>query len=414
MEPHHVDPNPHTSSVAAAQRRWSEKRNTVKTSYEVLASIAARVRAAESKALLQNKTNVFISDRPDSGKWSTISHSKRNLDLVIEAHRSLMNTRFKPNEPRLVHDGFDAPVEGSGDLSSTSTSSTRHMLKIPNSNKPQFTTIWHEPRGDDLRLEAMRSYSLGIHKEPFVPAPERVQFRCSAAEAQYPFEDARRAAEAASSGRPATPRSVLSFFGVADEETYDSVDQERNAAWRSRVLRKISEVESRGTKGHRTAVVGPSPSAGKSTALANGESSPKRAASKPSIVETPLNPTHQEGVAGRPTPDPIFLTATMLVSKPTLNRRPWSAKTTSSTRSATAQAAAAPVVASGVATVVGASTPNRQGRVATADTNAGKANGSTANTKRTTASHFAEEKAPRDVAHPKDVYSWSSQVIPPS
>ena len=277
---------------AAAQARWSEKRNAVKTSVEVMRDIASRIRDTEARALLATGTSVRVCDRPQAGKFTTVFHRPSNLDLQLEAHRSLMNTKFAGQEERLVREepSFSFresssatnlhPMSASNAVGTDPSPSPRKPQSRPSSApsqrpttlansaaqrsavtgnttfsqsqsgpmgirgttiRPEFRTVWHEGRCDDMRLAAIHNLSLGIFKEPFVPTSERVKFRCDNKEAQYPFEDARRAAEAASAGRPATPRSVLGFFGVEDDSEYGQIDAARDSEWRSRVLQKIHE-----------------------------------------------------------------------------------------------------------------------------------------------------------------------------
>ena len=210
-------------------------------------------------------------------RFDTSWHRPSNWDLVVEAHRTFHTNRQEypsperaaadagattgrpvvendeprsPRSPRRLGPSRAERAEQRRLSALMKKQAGAELLRRRNAHG-RFQLVWHSPRNDDLRVTALRTYSLRDHDAPFVPAERKFHMRCDDELVQAAFEDADIAAEARRKGaRPTTPRSVAQFFaapargdGVDDHAAREAaaldemaaLDAQHNAALRAAV-----------------------------------------------------------------------------------------------------------------------------------------------------------------------------------
>lgn len=127
-------------------------------------------------------------------RFDTVYKPPLLQDMVAAAARQSVHAHCPEDDVKRVH---------------TAESNHHGHVSCP---APPFHVSQKAPHNADLRFEALRTLSLGEHREPFIPRSWALVFRDSEGLQAASRNDALEQAAAASRRSPATPRSVAAFF----------------------------------------------------------------------------------------------------------------------------------------------------------------------------------------------------------
>eukprot|EP00760_Papus_ankaliazontas_P016865 PhM_4_TR16906/c0_g2_i1/m.26080 len=128
------------------------------------------------------------------------------------------------------------PFTSTAAATTTSALSTTAVLSATTTaaqTKPSFTTTFHTPRNDDLRLKALREQSNRVFDRPYQDPHQTYNMRVQP-EPEPPRRDTSRSLKK----YPSVPMSVLDFFGCETEEELAAQDAPVSARMARSVMEK--------------------------------------------------------------------------------------------------------------------------------------------------------------------------------